>query len=222
MKQAETDVMWTKPKNLIIQWDMPSVVVKKQFIDLGVIRVSPEEYIARYGSSLKTYAELPDFVKEIRPAENLPLASQVTTRTVTQLEGDLDALSLIDLDREGLSEYKRYVKTSQGAVYSKTFPTNWISGASSSGFKPTTQTRQQKTTSSSFDSMFDQALLTIQPQSRDRLSMNEARVILALMNEKQGKRYNEIEVERFLSEINPNKEEWVDSSLLKSSLYRLR
>ena len=67
-----------KPKNLIIHWESPKVLVKKKTLDLGVINVNPDEYIAKYGNTLKRFDELPDFAKEIKPPENMRLASQTS------------------------------------------------------------------------------------------------------------------------------------------------
>jgi hypothetical protein len=63
--------------------------------------------VQRYGNTLKTVKELPDFVLEILPPDDLtPLAADVSDENVHELEGDLQALRLVDLDAEGLSEYK--------------------------------------------------------------------------------------------------------------------
>jgi hypothetical protein len=99
-----------KPRNIIIQWEAPSVTVKKEFKDLGIVRANPVEYIQRYGTSLKRSIELPTFVKEIKPPEGLILAADSSSPLMYELEGDLHALSLVDLEREGLIEYKGFLK----------------------------------------------------------------------------------------------------------------
>lgn len=103
-KSTEADIVYPKPHNVIIQWDAPTVAVRKEFRDLGVIRANPAEYVERFGSTLKQASELPDFVKEIRPPPGVVLAAD-SRPAVAQLEGDLAALSLIDLQSEGLAEY---------------------------------------------------------------------------------------------------------------------
>jgi hypothetical protein len=103
-----------KPKNVIIQWGQPRVQFSKQFKDLGVIHANPEEYIMKYGETLKKTEELPDFVHEIQPP------SKYNGMGLEQsLYGDVEALRLIDLDKEGLSEcrdclekYENLVSTS--------------------------------------------------------------------------------------------------------------
>jgi len=111
-KTNETEPVMVKPRNVIIQWEAPVVQVKKDFKDLGIIRANPAEYVARYGSSLKSSKELPPFVLEIKPPAGIILASDYSEslNNVYELEGDVSALKLIDLDREGLSEYKNFVQ----------------------------------------------------------------------------------------------------------------
>ncbi len=60
-KCPDPEPVCVKPKNVVIQWDSPCVKVNKEFKDLGVIRANPHEYVARYGSTLKTARELVSF-----------------------------------------------------------------------------------------------------------------------------------------------------------------
>jgi Ca2+-binding EF-hand superfamily protein len=66
--------------------------------------------VARYGNSLKTARELPPFVLEIKPPAGVVLAADYQYNSIYELEGDIQALRLIDLDREGLSEYRSLVQ----------------------------------------------------------------------------------------------------------------
>ena len=82
---------------------------------MGVIRANPCEYFEKYRSSLLTCNQLPDFIQDIRPPNGIELAChQKIKYLVPILDGDIDALSLIDLDREGLSEYKNVVSSGRG------------------------------------------------------------------------------------------------------------
>lgn len=108
--ENKTPAVVVKPRNIIIQWEAPTVTVKKEFKDLGIVRANPVEYIQRYGTSLKRSIELPNFVKEIKPPEGLILAADSNSPLMYELEGDLHALTLVDLEREGLVEYKNFLK----------------------------------------------------------------------------------------------------------------
>jgi hypothetical protein len=88
-----------KAKNVIVQWERPTVRVRQEFKDLGVVRANPSEYSARYGATLKRTADLPLFVRDMKPPPGLTLAGQAAV--AYELEGDLHALKLIDLESEG-------------------------------------------------------------------------------------------------------------------------
>lgn len=89
--------------------------------------VDPNEYREKFGPSLVTISQMPKFLQDIKPP---PSSSQTTTQLDPgkqqhqqqqqpqplssnlsnesfHLEGDLEALKLIDLDEYGLSQYKR-------------------------------------------------------------------------------------------------------------------
>ena len=95
---------------------------------LSVIRADPNEYVKRYGPTLKKTSDLPNEVLEIKHPEGIKLASDVRedeSNSVAELVGDVDALRLVDLEREGLSEYMSYIKsrtseTLNGKTNSKT------------------------------------------------------------------------------------------------------
>lgn len=107
----ESEAVYEQPKNIIIQWEPPQIALRQHYKDLGVIQANPKEYIAKYGASLKKTEELPPFVLEIRPPCGISLAEiKASNKTIYDLEGDLEALSLIDLDKEGLGEYKDFIK----------------------------------------------------------------------------------------------------------------
>ena len=103
------------PKNVIIQWKSPHVQVRKDLKFLGIINANPAEYVNRYGDTLKLSNELPDFVLDIKPPQGITLAADCPSNQVHILEGAVHALKLIDLEREGLSEYKSQVERLNGA-----------------------------------------------------------------------------------------------------------
>jgi hypothetical protein len=107
---SSSDALVVKPKNIIVQWEPPKVEIKKEFKDLGIVRANPIEYVQRYGSSLKRSIELPTFVKEIKPPAGVILAADTGTSAIYELEGDVYALNLVDLEREGLVEYRYLLK----------------------------------------------------------------------------------------------------------------
>jgi len=112
------DPVVVKPRNVVIQWEAPSVSIRKEFKDLGVIRANPVEYVQRYGAELKSSSELPAFVRDIKAPSGLTLAADFSSTGTYELEGDIQALSLIDLNANGLSEYSYLVRGGGGASFS--------------------------------------------------------------------------------------------------------
>jgi hypothetical protein len=106
-RQQEADAVVIKPRNVVVQWEAPRVEIKKEFKYLGVIRANPVEYVQRYGTDLKQSHQLPQFVLDIKTPEGLVLAADYKYSNVYELEGDVKALQLINLQEEGLGEYSQ-------------------------------------------------------------------------------------------------------------------
>jgi hypothetical protein len=51
-------------RNAIIQWQTPKIVIKRRIKNLGVIHAEPSEYVSKYGNSLKTFYQLPQFARD--------------------------------------------------------------------------------------------------------------------------------------------------------------
>ena len=108
-KTGASDPVIVAPRNVIVQWEAPSVAVRKEFKYLGVIRANPAEYVAQYGASLKLASALPQFVLDIKTPEGLVLAEGFKYSSVYDLYGDVSALKLVDLAANGLGEYASIV-----------------------------------------------------------------------------------------------------------------
>ena len=92
-----------------MQWGAPEVSIRQEIKYLGVVRANPVEYTERYGSSLRSADQLPKIVTQIQNPCGIILAADQPTRMVPELEGEIEALKLIDLEAEGLGEYKSIV-----------------------------------------------------------------------------------------------------------------
>lgn len=93
-------------KNVIVQWTTPSVQIKKEIRYLGVINANPIEYLRRFGDSVSESKDLPEFVREIETPGGLCLAADCKQSSEYELVGQVEALRLVDLDLEGLSQYR--------------------------------------------------------------------------------------------------------------------
>jgi len=104
------------PKNIVIQWESPDVEIRKEFKNLGVIHANPQEYVAKYGASLLRPESLPEVAVHYGSQPGLQLAATHRPPEVPILEGDLHALSLIDLDSVGLGFFRNGSSSHSHAV----------------------------------------------------------------------------------------------------------
>ena len=105
----QPDPVYCKPKNVIVQWDAPNVRVEQVVKYLGIVNANPQEYITRYGETLRYAQQFPDIIRNIKHQEGLVLAADAKVEAVPELVGDVAALKLIDLQREGLAEYSNAI-----------------------------------------------------------------------------------------------------------------
>ena len=87
---------------------------------MGVSKADPDEYIQLYGNTLTAPNELPQYVLDIELPNDLSLAAEKPAKHVYELEGDLEALKLIDLEKEGLGEYREQLER-LGTFYNSLF-----------------------------------------------------------------------------------------------------
>jgi hypothetical protein len=118
-RACQQDPVVLESRNVIVQWEAPKVTIKKEFKDLGVVRADPKDYAIRYAGKLIRSSSLPKFVRDIKAPEGLMLASKAQPKITHKLVGDLNALKLVDLDKEGLGEYKGQIQGLSRASSSK-------------------------------------------------------------------------------------------------------
>ena len=100
-------------KNAILNWEKINCAeIKTKIKNLGVEPADPNEYAKKYGPTLISAIELPEIASQVKTEHGYLLAADHKPNYFNSLEGDLHALSLIDLDKEGLSEYKYLVDDS--------------------------------------------------------------------------------------------------------------
>lgn len=82
---------------MLIQWESPEVLITQSNKFLGVVRANPVEYVKKYGESLRASSELPKMVLELPTPEGITLAANHKPNLIHELEGDIEALRLVDL-----------------------------------------------------------------------------------------------------------------------------
>lgn len=201
-------------KNVIIQWEAPTVTITRQFRDLGVVSANPGEYLAKYGSSVVRSSELPDYVRNFRPPEGITLASEETAMLRYELEGDIQALSLVDLDREGLSEYRNVVSQTS-TIYSTPIQQQTTVGQSKI---QTSQVSQGPT--SDIGPIVNQTIESVKTTTKDRIDFVEAKTVIKTLNERLNRKYDEQQAERFLESIGLMRDGSLDLQTFKNALLR--
>lgn len=180
-KSNETDPVIVNPRNVIVQWEAPETETIQEFKYLGVINANPVDYVQRYSESLKTSNELPDFITNIKAPEGLVLAADVKKTVPYELEGDIEALKLVDLDKEGLAEYKNYLKTGRSpSVMSK----NLIK----------------------LDNIVEKIFKKVNRGGNGMVSVEDAEKALLRINSRLSRRYGEDDVKRFFTKLDKDRD----------------
>jgi hypothetical protein len=92
-------------KNIEYVWEPPCVEKRVEFQNHGVETVDPVAYLEKHnGSLIKSKAQIPEYALNV----DLPAGVDLSKNGGHTLVGDIDALSKIDLEREGLSRYNSY------------------------------------------------------------------------------------------------------------------
>ncbi len=177
------------PRNVIVQWEAPSVNIRQEVKYLGVIRANPAEYVQKYGSELKVHSAFPSFVQEIKtPSEIGQLAWEFKSANggVFELEGNLEGFAFINLDTEGLTEYRAQLLAKGirdlGASGSSSFSS---SSSSASGV------------AAAAGQIFDM----IDYDRSGEIEVFEAERIVLKLNSQLNRSYGEAEVKQFFSSV---------------------
>lgn len=84
--------------------------------NLGTVQADPEEYLRKYGHELKDDSELPDCGDAPSGQGQCGVGGAVRRATtggaddLPELEGDIQALKLVNLEKYGLGAYRRYLQ----------------------------------------------------------------------------------------------------------------
>ena len=181
-KAAEVKAEVATPRNVIVQWESPRVNVRKEVKYLGVIRANPAEYVQRYGASLKVHTALPQFVLDIATPQDVGvLAADYRYRSVLELEGQLEGFQYVNLDTEGLSEYRAQLL----AMGIRDLGASGSSSASVSGV------------AQAAGAVFDM----IDRDQSGAVTLEEAESIVLKLNSQLKRSYGEAEVRAFFSAV---------------------
>lgn len=166
--------------NVIVQWEAPQVNLRKEVKYLGVIKANPEEYVQRYRGSLKVHTDLPQFVLDIQtPSELGALAANAKYESSYELEGAIEALQYVDLEANGLGEYRQFLLNA--------------------GFKLFGSSAASASTSGNIASTAAQIFAILDADNSGEISISEAEKMVLKLNSKLGRSYGEAEVHEFFT-----------------------
>jgi hypothetical protein len=196
------------PRNVIVQWAEPEVSIKQEVKYLGVIRANPVEYVQKYGAELKVHASLPQFVQDIKtPSEVGQLAWEYKgSSAVATLEGQLEGFKFVNLDTEGMTEYRSQLMAAGirdlGAGASSSSSASFSSSASSS--------------SSSVSAAAAQIFDMIDYDRSGQIEVFEAERIVLRLNSQLNRSYGETEVKQFFASVSGGSSKITKSQFLQA------
>lgn len=208
---------------------------------MGIIRANPVEYVQRYGSSLKQANELPDFVLEIQPPAGIVLAADYKYNQVHELEGELQALKLVDLDKEGLGQYREqlvrmgiskpisfssnnnnnsYASHSTSAAASTSAASTTLGPSS---FVPITSTPQAPLGSNITDisNLLGEIFAKVDRDGNGSLTFEEAEKLLVKLNSRLGRRHGHDDVRAFFETLSVNNDGTISLNEFRRAFDRL-
>jgi len=108
---AEPDCLLPNPRNMVIQWDAPEVEINREYKNLGSHLANPDEYVRRYGSELVRHEEFKQAAARIGAPDSVIVSDSHAELGLPELEGEVQALSLVDISRTDLAAYAQYLST---------------------------------------------------------------------------------------------------------------
>merc|ERR1719215_1676118 len=204
-KAAAVSAQVATPRNVIVQWEAPSVNIRKEIKYLGVIKANPAEYVQRYGASLKLHTALPQFVLDIQtPSEIGVLAANYVAKSSFELEGQLEGFKYINLDSEGLSEYRSFL-LSKG-----------IRDLGASASVGSASSFSASASASAVTAAASQIFEMIDRDNSGEISVEEAETIVLRLNSQLKRSYGEFEVKAFFSAISGGSSQITKSQFLSA------
>lgn len=199
-----------KPKNVIVQWEPPNVKITQVVKDLGIVRANPAEYRKTYGNSLIESKDLPEFVKKIKPRAGIILAADVNNHNYTnELYGDVQLLKLINLEKEGLGEYRSVVDSLPDETKQIKNP------MSNETTRSIIDSISLSTTPNKSPCVFN-IFNNINTNNSGQITKDEMNKAFDQLNSCLGRKYGQNDLNRFFNNADSNKDGFIDLDEFKS------
>lgn len=112
-KKSDPITIVPDPKNVVVDWEIPDVEICQEIKTVGVFEVDPKKYLQKYGHEALAYKKLPKIAKNIPAPDGLTLAGDNPQKPCPPIEGDIECLRLLDLEKVGLADCKYCPSESQ-------------------------------------------------------------------------------------------------------------
>ncbi|CAF1069549.1 unnamed protein product [Brachionus calyciflorus] len=201
-KSKKPTLVVPDPKNVIVHWETPEVEVEKSYKILGVVEADPTEYAKKYKGTLKKLQDYPELEAYLKNVE------RVKEDTMVELEGDVEALGLVDLDKEGLSQYKNYLNKRNDDEKKNFLNNNLLN---------TEQISSLKTSNKIFyNKIYDQ----FKKCPNEDVSYNDARDIFVKYSAKHGRKLSDNDFKNLIKLANLESKRSFNSNELKKILLK--
>lgn len=117
-RSSSPTMLLEDPKNVVVDWDIPEVEIERKYNFLGVVKADPIKYTKKFGKNLIKLDDYPDLKEYVEKSDKV--LEKKHKNEFPELEGDIFALKLIDLEKEGLGHYKNLVHNNNSKSISST------------------------------------------------------------------------------------------------------
>ena len=210
----EADVEIKKPKNLIIQWEEPKVTIKKKYTNLGVVRTNPDEYISKYGDEVKSKS----IVDKIVPQIHAGIRKKDEKSPVLELEGDIEALKLVDLDREGLSCYKQLLSEDKDKQKREKTPTRYSNKLKSNSSNDDNQSKNYTFDAAFLNYFLANSFATLDESGFLKIRRQDGFKLFKKLNKALELEYSKEDMKKFISAFNHDNLGFIDFNEFKSGI----
>ncbi len=167
-----------------------------------------------------------------------------SNRSIIELEGDIEALKLVDLDKEALSEYKPYLErlglysskkctesvssTTSSHPCSRFFEKNNIEVPTASAASVYSSSQDHLSSKISFENglyelrnLVEQIFRNLDRSNTGQISVQEAEHIILKLNDKLNRKYEECDIRAFFNQLDLNRDNLIDLNEFNTAFLNL-
>ena len=177
---------------------------------------------------------MPDFVLEIQPPQGIVLAADYKYNQVHELEGEVQALKLVDLEKEGLGQYREQLvrlgvsrpisfSSSVNSTAANNYNSHYGSPSSSMQDSVPVAASSYQTSSNITDisNLLGEIFSKVDRDGNGSLTFEEAEKLLLKLNGRLGRRVGHDDVRSFFETLNVNNDGTISLPEFRRAFERL-